>query len=72
MDVDRVLTRARALAQISDQPGQIHRLGYSGALAKAAGLVREWMQEAGLSVQIDPAGNLLGYAQDPGRAGVRQ
>jgi allantoate deiminase len=65
MDVDRVLTRARALAQISDQPGQIHRLGYSGALAKAAGLVREWMQEAGLSVQIDPAGNLLGYAQDP-------
>ena len=65
MDVNRVLKRARALAQVSDQPGQIHRLGYSQALAQARELIREWMAQSGLVVQTDPAGNLIGYGQDP-------
>jgi allantoate deiminase len=55
-----VMHRCGALAQISDDPGQLTRTFASPAMRRANKLVGSWMREAGLQVHEDAAFNLLG------------
>jgi allantoate deiminase len=66
-----VVDRCRALAGVSDDRGRLVRLFASPAMERANALVASWMQEAGLAVHVDAAGNLVGRAEglDP-RAGT--
>ena len=43
-----------------------NRVGGSEGEDRAHELAAEWMREAGLAVEVDPAGNLIGRAADPG------
>ena len=52
--MDRVLERLDALYALGD------KIGYSPAEDEAHRLARGWMEEAGLSVEVDDARNLLG------------
>jgi allantoate deiminase len=52
--IDRVLTRLDELFALGD------KIGYSPAEDEAHGLARGWMEQAGLTVEVDDAGNLLG------------
>lgn len=67
----QVVDRCRALSAISDEPGRLVRLFASPAMERANALVAGWMREAGLTVRVDAAGNLVGRAEgiDP-RAGT--
>jgi hydantoinase/carbamoylase family amidase len=56
---DRVLQRLDELYAIGGGPGA-NRVGYSEAEQAAHDLVGGWMEEAGLAVSVDPAGNLFG------------
>ena len=53
-DVDRVLERLDELAAMGD------RIGYSPEEDAAHELARGWMEGAGLAVEVDDAGNLVG------------
>ena len=66
-----VVDRCRALAEISDERGRLVRLFASPAMERANALVAGWMEDAGLTVHVDAAGNLVGRAAglDP-RAGT--
>jgi acetylornithine deacetylase/succinyl-diaminopimelate desuccinylase-like protein len=55
----RVLERLDELYAIGGGPGA-NRPGYSPAEDQAHALAAEWMREAGLEVEVDPDGNLLG------------
>ena len=55
-----VLARAAALGEISEEPGRLTRRYGTPALARAADLVAEWMEGAGLAVRRDAVGNLIG------------
>ena len=55
-----VMRRCDALAQISDDRGQLTRIFASPAMRRANKLVGSWMREAGLQVHEDAAFNLLG------------
>jgi acetylornithine deacetylase/succinyl-diaminopimelate desuccinylase-like protein len=56
---DRVLARLEELYAIGGGPGA-NRVGYSPEEDAAHELAARWMEEAGLEVESDPAGNLLG------------
>lgn len=56
----RILDRCSELAQLTDEPGCITRSFLSPAMDKANTLVASWMQQAGLSTELDAAGNLIG------------
>jgi len=56
----RIITRCRELARISDVPGQTTRLFLSPATREAHALVGGWMREAGLRAWTDAVGNLRG------------
>jgi allantoate deiminase len=58
--LSRLLDRLDALARVSDEPGRLTRLAYGPAWRHATGLVRGWMEEAGLATRLDAAGNLVG------------
>lgn len=63
---DRLNADLGALARIGATPeGGTHRVAYSAADLEARAFVRSLMQEAGLDVQTDLAGNLIGAR--PGR-----
>lgn len=63
---DRLMTMIRQLAQIGKLPnGGVQRLAFSPEDCRARALVRRWMVEAGMTVSIDEAGNLIG--RYPGR-----
>ena len=43
------------------------RIGYTAAEDEAHALARGWMEEAGLGVEVDDAGNLIGRVPGGGR-----
>jgi allantoate deiminase len=55
-----VMQRCDALGKVSDEPGKITRTFASPAMRRANQLVGSWMREAGLTVHMDAAYNLLG------------
>ncbi|MFD9663088.1 Zn-dependent hydrolase [Rhodococcus sp. NPDC059968] len=68
IDGNRLLTRLDQLAAIGADPaGGVTRLAYSPEDVRARSLVAGWMTQAGLSVRIDPAGNLIGRLPGAGR-----
>jgi N-carbamoyl-L-amino-acid hydrolase len=61
IDRDRLLDRIDRLAKIGQQPnGSIRRLAFTPEDLQARYLVQQWMNEAGMTVRIDAAGNLIG------------
>ncbi len=60
MDAQRVVRRCRELAECTDEPGHITRTFLSPAMRAAYAKVSAWMEEAGLRVTTDAAGNLRG------------
>ena len=61
-----VLARAAALGEISEEPGRLTRRCATPALRRAADLVAEWMEDAGLTVRRDAVGNVIGRAGGDG------
>jgi acetylornithine deacetylase/succinyl-diaminopimelate desuccinylase-like protein len=59
MDVTRLLARLDELFAIGGGPGA-NRVGYTREEDEAHELAAGWMREAGLDVEIDAAGNLIG------------
>jgi allantoate deiminase len=64
----QVVARCRELATVSEECGRLTRPFASPAMARANALVGRWMQDAGLAVRTDAAGNLVGRraGADPG------
>ncbi|MGI0487339.1 Zn-dependent hydrolase [Pantanalinema rosaneae CENA516] len=61
LDRDRLMDRIDRLAKIGQQPtGSIRRLAFTPEDLQARYLVQQWMSEAGMTVRIDAAGNLIG------------
>jgi beta-ureidopropionase / N-carbamoyl-L-amino-acid hydrolase len=56
----RVTERLEWLYAIGERPGA-NRIGYSAEEDAAHDLARTWLQEAGLEVEVDEAGNLIGH-----------
>lgn len=58
---DRLAQSIVSLAQIGQIPsGGVRRIAYSPEDIQARNLVQHWMLEAGMSVRIDTAGNIIG------------
>jgi allantoate deiminase len=55
-----VLAQCWQLAAISQDPNRLTRPFATPAMARANALVGRWMREAGLAVELDAAGNLVG------------
>ena len=64
MDVTRIEQRLEALYAIGGGPGA-NRVAGSEGEQRAHDLAAGWMQEAGLAVEADEAGNLFGRTSDP-------
>ena len=63
---DRLMAMIRQLAKLGELPnGGVQRLAFSLEDCHARALVRRWMVEAGMTVTIDEAGNMIG--RYPGR-----
>ncbi len=60
MGVDRVFERLEQLYAIGAGPGA-DRVSGSPEEDEAHELARGWLEEAGLEVEVDPAGNLFGH-----------
>jgi allantoate deiminase len=60
VEAERVVRRCRELAAISEEKGRLTRWFGGPAMARANELVGRWMEEAGMAVRVDPAGNLVG------------
>jgi acetylornithine deacetylase/succinyl-diaminopimelate desuccinylase-like protein len=56
----RALDRLEQLYAIGAGPGA-NRIGYSPEEDEAHELARGWLEEAGLEIEVDPAGNLFGH-----------
>ena len=56
----RIVERCRALAEISDVPGETTRLFLSPATRRAHQLLLSWMREAGLVTRVDDTGSVRG------------
>ena len=59
---------ARRLGQISETPGRLTCTFFSPAHRATALQLREWMHSAGLQVDIDAIGNVVGRYPSPGAA----
>jgi allantoate deiminase len=57
---EQIISRCRELAGVSEEPGRLTRRYATPAMARCNALVGGWMREAGLTVRLDPAGNLVG------------
>jgi allantoate deiminase len=66
----RIMERIAALAQITEEAGQLTRTFGSPAMRRANDLVASWMREAGMTTREDAIGNLIGHyeAARPGRS----
>jgi len=62
----RVMSRCDDLARISETDGKLTRRALGQAMRRAHGLVRSWMLEAGLHVEIDSVGNIFGSTNGNG------
>ena len=56
----RIWDRCEALAACSETPGALTRVFLSEQQRAASALVRAWMQDAGMTVNIDEIGNIVG------------
>jgi hypothetical protein len=66
----RIVSRLDELNGASDDEGALTRLTLSPAHARAAAMVRAWMEEAGLAVRLDSVGNVVGR-REGARPGVK-
>jgi allantoate deiminase len=57
----KLMERINALGQISEEQGRLTRTFASPAMRRANELAASWMQEAGMAVRTDAAGNLIGH-----------
>jgi len=57
-----VIRRCRALAECTEEPGHITRTFLSPPMHEVHRLVRQWMEEAGMRVWVDAAGNIRGVS----------
>ena len=64
----KILDMARQLAQFSETPDGLTCTYLSPAHKAAAAQLRDWMHAAGLAVQIDPVGNVVGRYPSAARA----
>lgn len=55
-----VLARCDVLALETERPGQVTRTFLSPPMRRVLELVAGWMEEAGMAVRVDQAGNLIG------------
>jgi allantoate deiminase len=55
-----VLARCDQVASFSEETGKITRTFLCEPMRRLHGLLAKWMEEAGLVVRLDPAGNLIG------------
>ena len=55
-----VMAHLHELARCSSEPGKLTRLFLTPAHAAATRVVRGWMEEAGMTVELDAAGNVAG------------
>jgi allantoate deiminase len=62
-----ILERCKILASHSEEPGRLTRTFLSSAMHATHADVRGWMEHAGMTVCVDPAGNIRG--QYPGVSG---
>lgn len=62
--MDEVIRRCRMLAECTEEPGHITRTFLSPPMREVHRLVRQWMEEAGMRVQVDAAGNIRGVSGD--------
>ncbi|MCA6552917.1 MAG: Zn-dependent hydrolase [Pseudanabaena sp. M135S2SP2A07QC] len=63
---DRLNRHLAELAEIGKLPnGGVCRLAFSDEDIQARSLIKTWMQEAGMSVRIDAAGNIIGTYAGP-------
>jgi allantoate deiminase len=60
MTAEQVIERCRALAQLSEEPGVTTRTFLSQPMHQVHAKVRNWMEQAGMTVSIDPVGNIRG------------
>ena len=60
MDAREVIRRCRRLAECTEEAGHITRTFLSPPMREVHALVRGWMEEAGLQVATDSAGNIRG------------
>lgn len=57
----RLLAAMEAMAEVGGQPdGSVCRRGFSAEDRQGRALLSRWLQEAGLQVRVDAAGNLIG------------
>ena len=64
-----VMAHLNELARCTSEPGRLTRLYLTSAHAAATAMVKGWMEEAGMAVEVDAAANVVGrYAgQRPGQ-----
>ncbi|HWE51759.1 MAG TPA: allantoate amidohydrolase [Bryobacteraceae bacterium] len=65
---NKVISRCRQIAECSEEPGRITRTFLSPPMRDVHRLLTQWMEECGMRVRVDDAGNLLGFH---GRAAKR-
>jgi allantoate deiminase len=58
---DEVLARCDRLALCTEEPGRITRPFLCPSAKEVHGLVGDWMREAGMVVEVDSIGNIVGY-----------
>jgi len=69
---EETIRRCRALARCSEDPNATTRTFLSAPMREVHALVSEWMQHAGMTVEIDAAGNLRGVYSADRTAGSRR
>jgi allantoate deiminase len=57
---EQIVERCRELAGVSEESGRLTRRFATPAMARANAIVGSWMREAGMTVRMDAAGNLVG------------
>jgi allantoate deiminase len=57
---EEIIARCRQIAACTDHPGGVTRTFLSPSMHQVHELLRGWMQAAGMTVQVDAAGNLRG------------
>jgi len=57
---EQFVARCRELAGVSEEPGRLTRRYGTPAMARCNALVGAWMRDAGMTVRLDVAGNLVG------------
>ena len=58
--MEQVIDRCRRVAELSEEPGYTTRTFLSEPMHAVHAHLRDWMQQAGMEVHTDPAGNLRG------------